>query len=367
MEGSKKQSLFRGTSPERIDVDSMDLDVDDGKAPLDDMSRTSTLLNSVEGDQDNLTPIIDEGIVPENIPDATTKETEAKVNAVESTSELPNDVNLLASLPVYYSTSLPSTSSLQIFQYPTYPRDAPLPIPESARSRGLREAIRYRPKAQRVEVELPLDLRPAIYNMDKGLEMAKGANAGGVIGQGSSSKAKREVKKEYGTEEGSSQQRSGAAKRLEKTRLESGLIPHQTQYMVGVIRDKALHLTPVDSILQLRPSMHYLDALDAIAQQEKRRAQAEPGEETDDGSTAEDVGKGSAKAKEKEKKKAQSLSVSIRADSGGGSLGARGKGGVTDSRDLLMLADREAESERWIDLDWIDEKVSRGVCCLDSW
>ena len=148
------------------------------------------------------------------------------------------DGNLLASLPVYFSTSLPSTSSLQIFQYPTYSRGAPLPVPSSARSRGLREAIRYRPKAKRVEVELPLDLRPAVYNLDKGQEMAKGAGAGGVIGQGQQGKAKREVKREFDADDDrSSSSLRGAPKRLEKTRLESSLIPHQTQYMVGVIRD----------------------------------------------------------------------------------------------------------------------------------
>jgi DNA-directed RNA polymerase-3 subunit RPC5 len=100
--------------------------------------------------------------------------------------------------------------------------------------------------------------------------------------------------------------------------------------------------------------MHYLDALDAMAQQEKRRAQAEPGEETDEGSMTEDAGK----AKEKKKAVAQNLSVSVRGDQGGGPSGARGKGVVSDSRDVLMLADREAEGERWIDLEWKSEKVS---------
>lgn len=116
--------------------------------------------------------------------------------------------------------------------------------------------------------------------------------------------------------------------------------------------EEALHLTPLDNIIQLRSSMHYLDALDAMAQQEKRRAQAEPGDDTDEGSMAEDGGK------TKEKKKAQNLSVSVRGDAGGGATGSRCKGAIMDPRDLLMLADREAESERWIDLDWKDENVS---------
>lgn len=143
---------------------------------------------------------------------------------------------LLASLPVYYNTSLPSTSSLQIFQYPTYPRSKPLPLPDSARSRGLHPALRYRPKAKRVEMELPLDLRPTVYDLDKGEEYARGAAAGGTIGSGPKSatqKVKKEVKREYGTYDA----HSNGKRRLEKTRLESSQVPHQTRYMIGVIRD----------------------------------------------------------------------------------------------------------------------------------
>jgi DNA-directed RNA polymerase-3 subunit RPC5 len=104
----------------------------------------------------------------------------------------------------------------------------------------------------------------------------------------------------------------------------------------------------------MRPSMHYLDALDAMAQQEKRRAQAEPGDETDEGSITEDGGK----AKEKKKAAAQNLSVSVRDNQAVGPSGARGKGVVSDSRDALMQAERDAEGERWIDLDWKDERLS---------
>ncbi|UZJ55950.1 hypothetical protein CBS101457_005270 [Exobasidium rhododendri] len=358
--------LFRGSgSPEPRSNDggnedsTMQVDVQESLI-AGNQTTSASMPTTVEGDDVNFTPVIDENDDSEGLA-APFKKAEG-VSSSSTSTELPNDANLLASLPVYFSTSLPSTSSLQIFQYPTYSRDRPLPVPESARSRALKEGIRYRPKAKRVEVELPLDLRPDVYDLDLGEELAAGASAGGTIGLPTMTKPKKEVKREYGTEDRHSQQLS-SKKRLEKSRLESTLIPHQTQYMVGVIRDKALHLTPVDSILQLRPSMHYLDALDAIALQEKRRAQAEPGDETDEGSMTEDGGKTS---KIKEKKKAQSLSVSVRGDQGGGPLGARGKGGVTDSRDLLMLADREAEGERWIDLDWKDETTDESKKTFDA-
>lgn len=154
-----------------------------------------------------------------------------------SASRLPagSDPNLLASLPVYLSASLPQTSRLSLFQYPTYPKDSPLPVPDSARSRGLREAARWRPKADRVEVELPLDVRQNVYNLEKGQEMAKGAEHGGSFGE-------KKVKKEPGSrrDREREKEKEKAPKRLEKTRLESQLVPNQTRYFVGVIRDGEL-------------------------------------------------------------------------------------------------------------------------------
>jgi DNA-directed RNA polymerase-3 subunit RPC5 len=160
---------------------------------------------------------------------------QARRSAKPSASRLPagSDPNLLASLPVYLSASLPQSSRLSLFQYPTYPRGSPLPVPDSARSRGLREAARWRPKADRVEVELPLDVRQTVYNLEKGQEMARGAEHGGTFGE-------KKVKKEPGSsrrDREREKEKDKAPKRLEKTRLESQLVPNQTRYFVGVIRD----------------------------------------------------------------------------------------------------------------------------------
>lgn len=145
-----------------------------------------------------------------------------------------DDPNLLASLPIYLSNSLPATSRLALFQYPTYAKGSPLPVPESAKTRGLSESARWRPKADRVEVELPLDLRGSVYNAERGAEMGQGVAHGGSIGAEDT-----KVKKESGVTGSSSRKgkEKESTKRLEKTRLESTLVPHQTKYLVGVIRD----------------------------------------------------------------------------------------------------------------------------------
>ncbi|PWN40362.1 hypothetical protein IE81DRAFT_331697 [Ceraceosorus guamensis] len=277
------------------------------------------------------------------------KKSEASLRQEEES----RDPSLLASLPVYLSSSLPASSRLSLFQYPTYPRGQPLPIPDSARSRGLSEAARWRPKANRVEVELPLDLRPVVYNMDKGQNMAMGAEHGGTFGKDSSAGSsamgddQRRVKVKREKEE------PAKIKRLERTRLESSLVPNQTKYMVGVIRDGALHLTPLDSVLQLRPSMHYLDGLDVQARKE---AKADRGEEDDSGG-----------------------------EGGGGAAGAAGKGNgsasaaaakrsivnVTsrsgeDTKQNIMRTQHEAEAESWIELAWKTEETSEAQKVFES-
>jgi DNA-directed RNA polymerase III subunit RPC5 len=291
---------------------------------------------------------------------------------------------LLASLPVYMSNSLPSSSTLQVFQYPTYPKGRPLPFPQSARERGLQAAMRTRPNAKRVEIELPLDLRPGVYNTDRGEEFGEGAAAAGPIGPGPkganapSSAIKggeKRVKSEFGGYQSFSSPSADLAnrKKLERTRLESLLMPHQTKYMLGVIRDKAVHLTPVDSVHQLRPSMHYIDALEALKRQQDKAAEEQNRAEEDDEEEARPNGASAQKAR-----KTQSLNVSIRNDgssssgtrqgaNGGPGGGGSGGGAGGDSRDYLMQAEREAESERWIPLDWkMDERSDEARKTFDS-
>lgn len=167
-----------------------------------------------------------------------------------------DDPNLLASYPIYLSHSVPSTSSLQLFQYPTYPNRAPLPLPNYSKERGLTHAIRWRPNAGWVQVELPLDLRAALYHKEKGEEMAKGADKmGGQIGSGDPAGndaededalpwARRRGNKKSSRAADSDEEMAGIggakgpSRKLEKMRLESEVMPHMTKYCVGVMRDR---------------------------------------------------------------------------------------------------------------------------------
>ncbi|PWY99609.1 hypothetical protein BCV70DRAFT_200542 [Testicularia cyperi] len=298
-------------------------------------------------------------------------------------SDLPPDSELVASLPVYLSNSLLDTSSLHVFQYPIYPRDRPLPVPYSAASRGHKVTSRWRPRTNHVEVDLPLDVREEVYNADRGSEFGAGADIiaqkqaradaahGGSSGAGDNADIRApgrssRVKKE---EEAQQQQQRGP-KRLENVRLESSEIPNATSYMVGIIRDQALHLTELSSVVQLRPSMNYLDAIDEARETERRRDRAaQAGElDSDEDDDADDLiemeapaagADGRSKSKKDVKKPvAQTLNVALRGDPNAKKPGGAGPIGPmtgSEARDNLMAAQREAEAEKWIDMEWRDE------------
>ncbi|CAO1632379.1 unnamed protein product [Parajaminaea phylloscopi] len=271
-----------------------------------------------------------------------------------------DDPNLLASYPIYLSTSLPASSKLHLLQYPTYPRKQPLPVPESSRQRGLTQAIRWRPNAGWIHVELPLDLRRSVYDVEKGGVMGRGvAAAGGEIGnskndgedeEGNVTDSRRKKKRVQPKQE--DEELGEQTKRLEKIRLESDVMPNMTKYCVGVMRDQALHLTHLDRVVQLRPSMHHLDGLDILEAQEKRSTARLHGAGED--SDAEGAEAEQAKEQAAKKKKAMSYNVSFQGDGGRGPGGPGGGGANTSEKDQLMASKRRAEAEEWVDLEWRD-------------
>jgi hypothetical protein len=58
--------------------------------------------------------------------------------------------------------------------------------------------------------------------------------------------------------------------RCKKQTLRSVPVPTRATYAVGLMRDGALHLVPVNSAVQLRPSLAHLDAED-----EKKKADSD--------------------------------------------------------------------------------------------
>ncbi|KAL0575983.1 hypothetical protein V5O48_005983 [Marasmius crinis-equi] len=75
---------------------------------------------------------------------------------------------LVTSLPVRYSNKL----SLQVHQFPLLTR--PLQVPPSAEASGKRITARVKPNVQRLEIHVPSDTRPEVWNSQRGYDLGAG-------------------------------------------------------------------------------------------------------------------------------------------------------------------------------------------------
>ena len=286
-------------------------------------------------------------------PDGARTRTKAEASAAP-----PRDDDLVASLPVYLSASLPDTARLQLFQYPLYRRGRPLPVPASAAARGQHITSRWRPNADRVEMELPLDMREAVYDADKGAAMGEASQRIGHIGEPGHDGAARggAMKPESDVEP--------TPPRFDRMRLESSAVPNATHYLVGTVHQGELHLAPLHSILQLRPSMRHVDAMsdaeDAEARRERGGAPDDEGA-ADSGSTG---GRGGAGV--------IPLNVSLRNDpgmsrgSGAAYGGTPGRWSTSGTPIDMVAAQREADAERWVDLRWLSAQDGAAALLAQS-
>lgn len=275
----------------------------------------------------------------------------------ESDEEAEDDDDGAINIPVYLSraSAYGSKDNLSLFQYPNYPAGGGVPMPPSAAERNLHLGARWRPHVNWVEVDVPLDTRPKVYNSEAGQTM--GAN---VVPPQQSKKGKK-VKNEVPSDDEDLLGAAPSASRprgpkLDKIRLQSTLVPNATRYFIGVMHDGkcfcfctctdlapkdsctdvcllalvgsgALHLSALDSVQQLRPSLHHLDLNDAAQKGTDEPAGGLMGA------------------------KGRSITVSVReqaADSRGASFSTPG----APSREQILAPLVEAEQEPWVDLRW---------------
>ena len=121
-------------------------------------------------------------------------------------------------IPVFFNRARAADQTLCVLQYPLRPADRPYDIQHV-------DAVRYKPKSGKLEIELP---------------RAKGEAAN-----------ERNVDPE-----------AAPNLRADRRALVSTETPTREGYCVGAMRDGALHLTPVDAAFQMRPSLAHLDAAD---------------------------------------------------------------------------------------------------------
>ncbi|GJN76541.1 sulfite reductase beta subunit [Purpureocillium lilacinum] len=254
---------------------------------------------------------------------------------VDDTTTADSDP-ITASYQVFLNPALPLGRRLLVLQHPNRTDDAPRPPPTE---------MRVKAHSGMVEVDMPLDTGVA-YDREKGLKWGRTLNAsmatknggshGLAGGFGFGAVQQRGPGRKKGDAAGADDDDQfldwNDAVRQDKvlrTQTLGGQYPdtNEVQYMVGVFQGKDLHLTPVSSLVHLRPQLHHIDA----TTQQERNASA---------SASKDAGAGGASSTA-----ARAIHMTIKAAGDG------------DAVTTETMADRlrYVQSEPWRKMRYTDE------------
>lgn len=259
---------------------------------------------------------------------------------------------LLTVLPIHFSNAL--SPNIHLHQYPLLTR--PLQVPPSAAASGKRIRARLKPSVKRLEVHVPVDTRPEVWNAERSQELGS---------------ARLQDDKEKNQEQVKAKQKEGEEPKLTEVRMRSEQVPQVGAYVLGIVRDGArasfsstchadrapgkLHLHPISETHQLRPTLTYMDIL---TRKTRRRGGADSDDDSDDGPPPDPDEPAPAPAPKKEKKQsgdAKEVQVSVRrtGDDKSMQLG----GGLTTVRREMLMAIRAEEDEKWDEYQYCDGQV----------
>ncbi|KAK2461807.1 hypothetical protein APHAL10511_006270 [Amanita phalloides] len=239
-----------------------------------------------------------------------------------------DDDEIISVLPVHFSNRL--GPELQLHQFPLQAR--PLQVPQSAAASGKQISARVKPNARRIEIHVPTDTRPEVWNLQRAKELGA-----------AQSEDDREKNQEGRNKE-------GQEARLSEVRLRGEEIPQQGPHMLGIIRDGCLHLHPISELHQFRPTLTYLD----VHLRKNRRSKTGAGSESesdDDPPPDPDEVPTTTSLKGKEKKPAEMREVNVstrKTDEKGTTVGLS-----TARREMLQII-RAEEEEEWHTYEYCD-------------
>ncbi|KAE9410952.1 hypothetical protein BT96DRAFT_952799 [Gymnopus androsaceus JB14] len=124
--------------------------------------------------------------------------------------------------------------------------------------------LSLQPQSRIQEIHVPADTRPEVWNGERGHEFGKG--------QLDDDREKNQERKGKG--------REGEEPRLAEIRMRSEEITQRGAQMLGILHNNQLHMHPIDSTHQFRPTLTYLDIL---SRKSKRRKDDDSDSDSDDG------------------------------------------------------------------------------------
>ena len=127
---------------------------------------------------------------------------------------------LVSTIPIYYSDTL--APNVHLHQYPLLTR--PLEIPPTAAASGKKIKARVKSGVRRLEVHVPVDTRPEVWNHER----AKDLGAARVADDKEKNEDNAAVK---------GKTREDEEPRLSEIRMRSEQIAHNGAYVLGVLRN----------------------------------------------------------------------------------------------------------------------------------
>lgn len=127
---------------------------------------------------------------------------------------------LVSVLPIHFSNAL--QPNIHLHQFPLLTR--PLQVPPSAAASGKRIRARVKTSVKRLEVHIPVDTRPEVWNGERSKDLGT---------------ARVQDDKEKNQELPMPKQKEGEEPKLTEIRLRSEPVPQVGAYVLGVVRDGA--------------------------------------------------------------------------------------------------------------------------------
>ncbi|KAJ7597173.1 DNA-directed RNA polymerase III subunit Rpc5 [Mycena floridula] len=242
---------------------------------------------------------------------------------------MDEDDQVVSTLAVHFSNRL--SDQVHIHQYPLLTR--PLQAPPSAVTAGRKITARIKPEVRRIEVHVPADTRPDVWNVTRGRDL-------GFAQQEDDRERNQSKKLKDGDEES-----------LSEVRMRSEEIVQKGTHMLGIVRDGQLHLHPISQTHQFRPSLTYLDVL---SRKSKRRG-AGADSDSDDGPPLDPDEPVPPPVVKKEKRvtgESREVQVSTRKTDDKGLQSAYA--GLSAVRTDMLKAIRAEEDEGWQDIQFHD-------------
>ncbi|KAI8319434.1 hypothetical protein GQ54DRAFT_299343 [Martensiomyces pterosporus] len=196
---------------------------------------------------------------------------------------LPDD-EIVAEIPVYLTHKI--AKNLHLLQYPQ--KISTMKPGELAPS-----VARIKPIHGQIEMDIPLDVQSPMYNKERGRELGIGLSDSGRL--------------------------------LDIQTLVSVDIPKSSSYLAGVMRKGELHLTPIEKVTQLRPSLKYLDR---VAEKELAASKLDDDDE------------------EEKEVKAQTIQVTVRS--------AQAEEALRQQQNSIAYMQKKLEEEPWSRLAYFE-------------